>query len=561
MKAFYLILSIIISTAAISQDERCPYVPIEFEGMNISWRHQTTDSTILDFIDTTAIFEQTYRDETDHLGSDHLSFVDDGYLYSIVTTQIDADIAGFLIEKINVETGKVMWKIIEDTRINAYREFIWQAEVQDDRLVTYGMRLPRPDSLNDPPMFPFLFAAGCCGIYTTKEYDLETGERLFSFTPPLGDTLAPLLSKSLRFSHNYFSRDSVVSFADKINFLEGIGLSLCRDVTGSDGRFIRSDTVVVSRFVDRPIFDGVIQEETTFSRTPENTYLYLETYYPEEDINDTYEAILSEYDKDFNLLREIDLKTTFDFPIFSQIGIVTVTEGAILLKGCSTLDIIPNYSPCDEFFMILDRSFNVTHRFEVPDNTIARDKIFDSGIYLDGQEKVMYFDQVFNEEGPSFLDIYESENEGTLNLVKRFPISIPDWVGFVDRLLVLEGGDFLMRFTHSCYIDGEKNSWHPEWFRIPREEIFEPVSTQEITTGIDVILSPNPVLNVLSVELASPLIGKVEIQTLNGQLVHQSEISESQTWATPVQSYPAGMYVWRLVLDTGEQVVKKFVKR
>lgn len=559
MKYMIFLSFLLNSLFSIAQVERCDYIPIDFEEIAPLWRHLTIDTTILSFKDTSAAFRTCYTNPFEHLSTEASSFIEGDYLYSLVEIDIDLDVSGAVAEKINLQTGELEWQIIEDIRSAPYREQVLHAAVEGDRFVIYGARDFAPDS-TDTSSFIYDFKLSFAGIYYRREYNIETGDRILEFTPADDDSLAAWVVKDPIVSYNFFSEDSLISLFDKRNFLVGKGYNLTRTVIDPNGHLVGvEDTVVVGRFSDREILGGLIQDEPKLLLTPENTYLYLENYYPREDDGQTFEAIFSEYDKDFNLLRELDLKT-LGLDIFSQVEPLEVTEDAILIRGCANRYNGIFASPCEEFYFVLDRSFNLVHQFTIPDSEISLEKTLSSGIRLASQEKVYILDALFQDVGQSFLDLYESVEGGTIRLVKRLTISESEWVGFVDKFFILDGGDFLIRFTHSCFIDGDKNSWHPEWFRFDINDLLESVSTEEISSSLDIRMSPNPVSDYLFLQSEEPFSGHMEIRDTGGRVLLSKQMTFSNEWQIPVSDYEHGLYHLVVTQDNGQRQVRKFVK-
>lgn len=560
MRQLLILLGVIMYTLPIqSQYDRCDYVAIDFEDITPEWRHLTIDSSIIGYTDTTGIRQTFYQDGMQHLLLDDGSFIHEGYLYSLVEIDIDRDVSGAVIEKIDLETGELMWQIVEDIRTAPYREQVFHAEVVDGQLLVYGLR---QEFLHSQDTSFGLFERALLGFYYRKTYDIDTGAKISEFTPPIDDSLAIGIVKLPKVTHNYFSKDSLVNFFDKRNFEVGSGYNLTRSVIDTNGHLVgKEDTVVVGRFSDRIILDAFIPEEPQLTLTPENTYLYIENYSPREDVDETFEGIISEYDRDFNLLREVDIKS-FGLTEFSQLEILEVTEDRILFTGCTNGSLGFSISPCDEFFFILDRAFNLIREFYIADNELSSQRTINSHIKLIGKDNVYIFNPIFEDVGQSLLELYTATDEGNVELVNQVTITEPEWVGFVDKFFVMDDGDILMRFTHSCYIDGDKRSWHPEWFRIDKADFLGTTSTDDLSDAgyIPITISPNPVAKQLTIELKEVLDGKIEIHDMTGRQMMSHQILQNRMIELPIAEYSPGTYLLTVTAKNGKKAVRKFVK-
>jgi len=87
----------------------------------------------------------------------------------------------------------------------------------------------------------------------------------------------------------------------------------------------------------------------------------------------------------------------------------------------------------------------------------------------------------------------------------------------------------------------------------------------DLTSGVkelsdlQVELYPNPVNEVLNVELEEPVSGRVTVFDLNGKILDNS-LFEKGSATLSLDNYPAGVYYLRVRTDSGELVIESFVK-
>ena len=396
--------------------------------------------------------------------------------------------------------------------------------------------------------------------YYKRIYDLETGELLSYVTPELGDSLAHDIRKSVFVTQSYFTKDSSVHFLDARNFSIGKGFNLIREITDAIGHLISErDTVVMGRFSDRPLLEGNIRDVSQLKKSPENTYVYIEQYSPAPDFDHTYEAILTEYDKDFNVVRELDLKT-IGLDTFSQLTPVRVTEDYILIKGCYNLNFAQS-TYCNEFYLVLDREFNLIYRFETKEGDVELGFLDPKNIIRKSGNTFYTPFQTFLDEGQSFFKFYKSKEDGFVELFKSLTIKQPEWVGFVEKFILLDNGDFLMKITHSCYVDGIKNSWHPEWFRFAAADMEGMSSSVSIEQAVQLLrLSPNPVIDRLRIESEEPIVGVIEIHDTDGRLASSQSGSGLLEEVINVSHLKVGSYFLTLRQKDGAVLSLHFVK-
>ena len=558
MKKILAIISLLLlCNSAHSQTERCVYIPLEFEEVTPLWTHLTIDSSIIGYIDTCAEWQEVYTDGMEQFSTDGGSFVEGDFLYSITTNEIDRDVSGVFAEKIDLVTGELKWKIIQDIRTVPYREQVFRGAVEEDNFVLYGLREAEPSKVSS---IPVRFSGQLSGIYYKRIYDLETGELLSYETPELADSLAHDIRKSVFATESYFTKDSSVHFLDARNFSIGKGFNLIREITDTIGHLISErDTVVMGRFSDRPLLEGNIHDVPQLKKSPENTYVYIEQYSPLPEFDHTYEAILTEYDKDFNVIRELDLKT-IGLDTFSQLTPVRVTEDYILIKGCYNLNFAQS-TYCNEFYLVLDREFNLVYRFETKEGEVELGFLNPKNIIKKAGNTFYMPFQTFLDEGQSLFKLYRSTEDGYVELFKTLTIKESEWVGFVEHISILDNGDFLMKMTHSCYVDGRKRSWHPEWFRFAAADMEGMSSTESIEQAEQPLsLSPNPVTDRLRVESEEPIVGVIEIHDADGRLRASLIGSGLLEEVVDVSLLSPGSYFLTLRQRDGAVLSRHFVK-
>ena len=531
----------------------CEYVPMEFEELTPVWTHLSIDSTIIGYEDSCGVYQTFYPDGTEHLSFDGGSFVHGDYLYSLTQSKIDHEASGVLIEKVDLKTGDLMWQQTHDVRTVPYREGVLEAQVVVDKLILHGVRESIADSLSTN----YARFSGRSGIYNKRIYDLDTGELLYTYTPENSDTLKREL---VWYTENYFFEDRIDVYSDITGFTEGKGVYLTKTVIDTLGHLISGpDTIYTGRFSDRSIFDRVFSRcGPQFALTEEGHHLYIEQYAPLPGVDLSFEAILTEFDEDFNEIRSVDLMT-LGLGEFTQLVLSQVTEDYIMIRGCKGFNSVCSW--CDPFYLYFDREFNFLYKLDLDSN--GHDIDLHRSFNIIRQDNNNYYIpyQQFNDVGQSKMLIYKSDENEEIELLKELTIKQTEWAGFPEVFLRLDNGDFLMKITHSCLIDGDKGSWHPEWFRFAEEDIELISDVSDVSDQLpDIVLSPNPVSDILSIKSEVLLQGRLYIHDIHGRLHSSQEISRAYQHDVDVSTLGQGSYMMILEDDNGRRVIKRFVK-
>ena len=87
-------------------------------------------------------------------------------------------------------------------------------------------------------------------------------------------------------------------------------------------------------------------------------------------------------------------------------------------------------------------------------------------------------------------------------------------------------------------------------------------SIDDLATG-QLIISPNPVSDVLSIELLESASGKdavVQIVSVDGQLLYSEKVSLSNTLSLDIQTWASGLYFVKYISNTADYTMP-FVKQ
>jgi len=202
------------------------------------------DTSIIGFVhDVPLNDEWSFYDGMNHLGFDRFTtYVNGSYIYTAVSVISNQDEYGFLIDKINIETGEKVWQISVDPRSDEYSHKVLNMRVSDEKFIVEGAR-----KVTEDDNFWNFLSNTSLGYYFKKEYDLATGELLNYATLVNGDTTAFTSTQTVNFN-NFFYSDTLVQHI-KLPYSLQIGMNVVRNVIGPGGTLeIENDTVIKSNY-------------------------------------------------------------------------------------------------------------------------------------------------------------------------------------------------------------------------------------------------------------------------------------------------------------------------
>jgi hypothetical protein len=295
-----------------------------------------------------------------------------------------------------------------------------------------------------------------------------------------------------------------------------------------------------------------------FHKDKEGDYYYLEQVIPLPDSNIERRGIISKYDANFNRTAFWDI-AEIDIPDFSLLTIAKEIDDKIILKGC--LNTHPG-AFCNIFYVVLDKNLNyLYHTTGMHDDNYLL-FIENKSILLNDNDQLIVFDRILNEEGHSYLNIYQSNDSGTMDSLQRLTISEEEWVGFVNTAIQLDNGDYLVKINHSCYIDGDKRSWFPEWLRFAKDDIETLSATVDFVVPSQYTLYPNPTTGDLLINVENGFIGQLIITDVTGTVLKVIEQKYNSTQIkTDVSKLASGTYFLTIKSKvTGLSETLRFVK-
>ena len=556
-KILTLFLLCIIQFKAAGQ-EPCTYAPLQFEELSPIWRHYVIDSSMIGYQAPDPADTYAYAGYN-HLSWDIGSFVEGDFLYEMSEINISGDYAGAHMEKIDINTGELMWQINNDIRTSEYREKVLDARVEKDVFIVSGIREDVTDDVSIS-IDQFFFAGKLEGKIFERKYDLETGDQISYITPSQEDSLAYNLFFIPWIYYNYFTEgEGAENYLDARNVAEDKGTYLIRRKIDRLGRLTDGpDTLVTGRFNERLFSEAIHVGGPRFRKKKDGNFLYLEQYSPQESADYSFEAYLSEYDKDFNLVNERNLKD-FGIKQFSLIQIINTDENYILLRGCYNID-NAFVNGCHSFLLVLDQDLNLLDKFDLVDSQGRQYSFLPQYLKrgIDGRHYVTKTQ--FSPDIDATVNILRSTSEGALEIFKKLTVSNSDKITTVMSMIILDNGDFLIKFRPSCYVDGIRTGEFREWQRIDADDFMTSIANQDLDLDLEYKILPNPFNNYLEIDNPTNTITKVEIININGMVVKTQKTNFEPRIRINTSNVEAGYYFVRLTTHQNREVSRSIVK-
>ena len=118
----------------------------------------------------------------------------------------------------------------------------------------------------------------------------------------------------------------------------------------------------------------------------------------------------------------------------------------------------------------------------------------------------------------------------------------------------------MIRLRHSCIIDSDRGSSFYDWIRVERNDLLGAVSTEDIAAIPDFIISPNPVNDMLTINLENTTDGNIKIHDTHGRLLLTYYLWSARQVLIPVFGFDPGLYYLTMSSGNKEKQVRKFVK-
>lgn len=503
------------------------FIPFEVEGIDIDWHHVSYDSTIvaLDIEGSPATYDG-YSHLHHYYDENRMSLQDEnGYLYLIHHSRYDQDGSGALIEKIDIVTGELIWKIIFDLRTIDIREFVFTAKITDDILTLHNIQVT--NEYPTPLDFPIILLGWAEGHLKIRQYDIHTGELLFESIP---DT-----TQNLKTIDTHSFNESIMSTLD-----EGM-TEVFKHQWTNDGPYVTIDSINNSGVCINPT-DTLWSElgDLNWAASRQNQYQLMSR----DQSSDKF------YFQDFYIKKPSSLDSTrFNINVYQGSELLDIIEVDFpdkeKVQACSIISISENRILLKVFFfddsisyLLLDHSGSIVWMVDLPERGPRY-------VQVNDQDEFVMTVNNGRVNGKSQIEILKLEDG---NLVSKGSFSLKDENYLMYDLAIerLPQNKFLI--TVDYYEDTPSRADggdHIATFVVDGSEFGIASSTEVVSdNNIELDVFPNPFSDNLTVQ-SSEDNAQVSLYSMAGELIFSQAINQGTT-SLETSNLVDGMYLLKI---------------
>ena len=174
IKLLAILCIVLCLQSGYSQLNGFNYIEPDLRDINPEWVYMSYEEDIVNVVtdDDTIYVYDGYNHIISLNDKSPQPLIHDGYLYKVSSTLYNNDLAGIMIEKIDIDTGELMWQKGYDP-LDADHDFcehIIKAEIEDNSLRMYNLRLL---PFSGSSIFGFVW-----GQLMQRSFDLDSGEQI-----------------------------------------------------------------------------------------------------------------------------------------------------------------------------------------------------------------------------------------------------------------------------------------------------------------------------------------------------------------------------------------------
>jgi len=553
MKKKIFFTLIIIVCAVVLYGQKLPYKEVEFKNLNPVWLHSPIDSSLIG--------------DGDYTGRNHFYNVTDipypyiisgNYLYIAYHTQYSSgEVEGALLEKINLEDGKVMWQQKWDLRNNDRQEWVESIYIGDQGYlnVVTDKRIRAP--FNDIYDL-FTFRGDTC-LINIRKFNIEDGS-LVENTGGSIDDQESLRIKNIPAKTVLFPEDNNYQYYDMSNSYEYLSLYNI-DEYGHVISDVLIDTIKFEGDVD--IHDDEVYFYRRIYKVNRDTLISLnilsnkKKFGTDTQINviDT-QTIVTILNKKMKVTKEFRIDTLLPYR-YKKLYLNYADDNYLMIYGQKL-----NKSYRDTFFYVL---FNYEGEKVRQFTGVYKNKnhFFYSIQYLEDEKEFLLSTYSSHYYGLDFVltTLYDSVTQ-----IKEFYYEDKRYGFFPFFIKQLENKDIFL-FGNTSYFDEDLSRFIGKWptmMRIKAEDLgLKGTATRNILTNTNNIsISPNPAQSTISLDFEEKLSGDIVIVDALGREVLRTKIRIVSKQVVDVSGLIPGIYFVK-VLDRKNHYVYKagrFVK-
>ncbi len=530
-KILLIILSIFFVLSK-TESQITPYVPVEFKNLNPVWMHVSIDSTLID------------GDKYD--GMTHISFINDNplpyfihnnYIYIASNTRIKTinKNEGGLIEKLDLNSGKILWTNHFDLRNNDRYEYIesiylnnnGNIEVVTDREV----KKPEDDHAGH-------ITYGDTAHVCIRNYDINTGDLISLRYPDSTD------EESVEIRYSFINRTILYPLKNNMfQYVFSPTANVYEQYLMDEKGHLLGDPMVDTIIYERDYNpDSVLYNSINkMLKVSEDTLICLDLLYNR---NDYYHNVLNpDFDKQTKLTfydKNLQIKKTMKIDSllpnrYDFLRLLFANKNHIGLLG----RVKHHYLQRDSFFYSI---FNWDGELEKHFLSIYENEFLSLTMtYLEKENE--YLGVGISDDNRS-LRFFKTNPDGGLDFIKDIYFKNNGRVLVPDYLIQLDNGDIILRGTNQLKKDDLRHLFWYTWMRIKAEDLgLQGTSTRDLTGQYNKLsLSPNPASDLLEIQSDNIKINKITVYDMLGRLVMDKNVPNENTYTVNVASLLPGIY-------------------
>jgi len=460
------------------------YVPFELVDTDVDWHHVSYDSTIVNLeIEGSPATYDGYSHLRPHYDECPLRLIDDGYLYLIHLSRYDQDVTGALIEKIDIDSGELLWNIIFDYRSTEIREFVFRAKIDGDVLTLYNLEI-----INEYPVplnVPIIALGWAEGYLKIRKYDTNTGILITETFPDTTQNLKVINNHTFNETLMSVVDDEVIEIYDH-EWLES-GPVIIIDSINHRGEYINPSDTLRSQLGNLDwVNSWRVNGQLMYRDQPNERLLWLDYYTKQPWSADSTRANINVYEDDHVEILNID------FPNKAQMktwAIWDVVDDKILLKLLFLDD--------SSSYLLMNLDGEIIWKVDIPNEQVR------NHIKVNAKGEFVMVNRLQPNTEQSKIDILQYKDQ-TLSIKGNVVLKNENYYMYPLEIQKLEDNDYLISVVYQqdtlpASIRGE----HRTIFKVAGNEIglSTSVDTDEVpTSDIRFNTYPNPFTQSIYVE-------------------------------------------------------------
>ena len=521
-KLSILIFSLVISYSTICQEA---FAPINFDGITPKWTYLFVDSSRI-------VTELT--EGTEILGNSEVFLVGDSIAYFVFYDRADR-YSGVFLEKLDLNTGQLIWNKKFDVRETGFHEFPAYFGIMEDGLIELVSYKIAQDL---HPIFGWNR-----GHFLRREIDSESGKQLnISFNEDYGEDEILFIFGWTRMLRN---EDDFIYYhpkfhVDEINDEENLYIINEFKIFSNEAAYLFSDSVFLPT-------NGGFLWSNLYSSSDEFVNLRFsgsninELDDPREFDPDLTLVILDFFDSELQHSYEVDI--TEYLPAKWHSTIWDTYDDLILIKSQDSTylefyDIVPTVH-----YSVFDKFGNHISDIDLGKEIVPN---INSPVHIPNTNEFLFFQLINPTASNKGIKVWHLDENGETNLLRTLDFYDDRRIDLSFNMKSLDNGDVLFFYSGNTREGNNSTNLHNTVMRISAEDLglTTSVITHPRQDRQDLKAFPNPTTGPLTLEIPDGFTkGTLEVVDMSAGTVHRQKIDHPQEqFSLDIGHLPAGVY-------------------